>query len=215
MSEATGSTTPRREATRQRLLDAAGALFAEVGLEAASVEAICERAGFTRGAFYSNFETKDELFVELARRVTRERVATVSARVRELEASGSLEMLVGDALGVVESALAMPADDRLGVLLQNEIRINALRSPQLAAAYLAQQDELREGVAQIIDDIAGAGVVRLRVSSVEAARLLMIAWEDAAVRAVMTGADDAGIHARANQAIVLVAQLLLEQPAAP
>ncbi len=63
------ATSRRREATRQKLLDAAAQVFAEEGLDAASVEAICERAGFTRGAFYSNFETKDELFLELAGRV--------------------------------------------------------------------------------------------------------------------------------------------------
>ena len=78
-------TSRRRDLTRQRLLDAAAEVFAEVGLDAASVEAICERAGFTRGAFYSNFDSKDELFLELAGRVAGERVAAVRARVAELE----------------------------------------------------------------------------------------------------------------------------------
>lgn len=51
--------------TRQALLDAAGEVFVERGLHRTSVEAIAERAGFTRGAFYSNFATKEELFAEL------------------------------------------------------------------------------------------------------------------------------------------------------
>ena len=51
--------------TRAALLDAAGAVFVERGFQGASVEAIAERAGFTRGAFYSNFASKDELFAEL------------------------------------------------------------------------------------------------------------------------------------------------------
>lgn len=51
--------------TRQALLDAAGAVFVERGLHRTSVEAIAERAGFTRGAFYSNFASKEELFAEL------------------------------------------------------------------------------------------------------------------------------------------------------
>ena len=88
MTDTVAATTRRREATRQKLLDAAAQVFAEVGLDAASVEAICERAGFTRGAFYSNFETKDELFLELAGNVARERVQAVRARVLELEAAG-------------------------------------------------------------------------------------------------------------------------------
>ncbi|HEX8123597.1 MAG TPA: TetR/AcrR family transcriptional regulator [Solirubrobacteraceae bacterium] len=51
--------------TRQALLDAAGQVFVERGLHRSSVEAIVERAGFTRGAFYSNFSSKEELFAEL------------------------------------------------------------------------------------------------------------------------------------------------------
>ncbi len=93
------TTTRRREATRQKLLDAAAQVFAEVGLDAASVEAICERAGFTRGAFYSNFETKDELFLELAGNVARERVEAVRSRVLELERAGALDQVPEDALG--------------------------------------------------------------------------------------------------------------------
>jgi AcrR family transcriptional regulator len=51
--------------TRQALLDAAAEVFVERGLHRSSVEAIAERAGFTRGAFYSNFASKEELFAEL------------------------------------------------------------------------------------------------------------------------------------------------------
>lgn len=71
----------RRELTRARLLDAAEALFVERGSLNIPIEAICDRAGFTRGAFYSSFSTTDdlllavfdarsrEIFTELARSV--------------------------------------------------------------------------------------------------------------------------------------------------
>lgn len=51
--------------TRAALLDAAERVFVERGLLGASVEAITEAAGYTRGAFYSNFESKEELFAAL------------------------------------------------------------------------------------------------------------------------------------------------------
>lgn len=51
--------------TRRRLLDAAERVFLRRGLQGSSVEEIAAEAGFTRGAFYSNFDSKDELFVEL------------------------------------------------------------------------------------------------------------------------------------------------------
>ncbi|CAH2788185.1 MAG: Transcriptional regulator, AcrR family [uncultured Paraburkholderia sp.] len=56
-----------KDQTRQRLLDAAQAIFMKKGFVAASVEDIAAAAGYTRGAFYSNFRSKSELFLELLR----------------------------------------------------------------------------------------------------------------------------------------------------
>jgi AcrR family transcriptional regulator len=51
--------------TRRALLDAAEVVFLRRGLRGSSVEEISAEAGYTRGAFYSNFEGKQQLFVEL------------------------------------------------------------------------------------------------------------------------------------------------------
>jgi AcrR family transcriptional regulator len=206
-------TSRRREATRQKLLDAAAQVFAEVGLDAASVEAICDHAGFTRGAFYSNFETKDELFLELAGRVARERVGAVRSRVGDLEQSGALTGGSADAFAIVQDVLDISTDDRLGVLLMSEIRIHALRSPALAAAYLAQEDEMLRSVAQIIDDIGRAGTLRFRLSAAECARLFLMVWESTSVRSVMAGLDDAEMCRRTNDELARMAQLVIEPPA--
>jgi AcrR family transcriptional regulator len=56
---------PTREETRQRLFEAAGRVFESQGIAAASIEAIAEAAGFSRGAFYSNFASKDELIIAM------------------------------------------------------------------------------------------------------------------------------------------------------
>ena len=207
-------TTRSRENTRARLLDAASEVFAEVGLDAASVEAVCERAGFTRGAFYSNFESKDELFLELSARVAGERVDAVKARVAELEAGGGFALAPTDALGIVEEVLDVSGDDRLGVLLMSEIRNHALRSPALAAAYLAQEEEMVRGVTQIIDDIARAKTLRFRVPPEQAARLMLSTWENASVRAAMAGLDYEAMCRRTSEEIARVAQLIIEPPTA-
>jgi AcrR family transcriptional regulator len=66
MSTAPIPTRAERQAqTRAALLAAAEQVFVERGFQASSVEEIARRAGFTRGAFYSNFATKEELFAEL------------------------------------------------------------------------------------------------------------------------------------------------------
>jgi AcrR family transcriptional regulator len=57
-----------REQTQQRLLEAAQSVIARKGLASTSVEDIAAAAGYTRGAFYSNFRSKGDLFVELLRR---------------------------------------------------------------------------------------------------------------------------------------------------
>ena len=57
-----------RDQTTQRLLDAALKLIAKKGLGDTSVEDIAAAAGYTRGAFYSNFNSKGDLFIELLRR---------------------------------------------------------------------------------------------------------------------------------------------------
>jgi AcrR family transcriptional regulator len=54
-----------RERTRKSLRDAAAELVASQGLHGTSIEAISERAGYSRGAFYSNYSSKEELFAEL------------------------------------------------------------------------------------------------------------------------------------------------------
>jgi AcrR family transcriptional regulator len=58
-------TRPTRDATRERLFEAAARVFEARGIGAASVEAIAADAGFTRGAFYSNFASKEELIVAM------------------------------------------------------------------------------------------------------------------------------------------------------
>ena len=57
-----------RERTTGRLLAAARKLIAKRGLSATTLDDIAEAAGHSRGAFYSNFSSKGELFVELLRR---------------------------------------------------------------------------------------------------------------------------------------------------
>ncbi|MGZ8804872.1 MAG: TetR/AcrR family transcriptional regulator [Microbacterium sp.] len=208
----TAVTSRRREATRQKLLDAAAQVFAEEGLDAASVEAICERAGFTRGAFYSNFDSKDELFLELAGRVARARVESVRERVALLEREGGMHLVATDPLTIVEQVLDVSGDDRLAILLMSEIRIHALRDPQLGAAYLAQDAEMRASVAQIITDIAQAKTIRFRMPAEEVARLMLTVWESESVRATMAGLDYAAVCRRTSAGLARVARLVIESP---
>ena len=56
---------PTRDDTCEKLFEAAARVFEEEGIGGASIEAIAAAAGFTRGAFYSNFKSKDELIIAM------------------------------------------------------------------------------------------------------------------------------------------------------
>ncbi|WP_407166217.1 TetR/AcrR family transcriptional regulator [Bradyrhizobium sp. ORS 111] len=58
-------TRPTRGNTCEKLFEAAAQVFEEQGIGGASIEAIAAAAGFTRGAFYSNFKSKDELIIAM------------------------------------------------------------------------------------------------------------------------------------------------------
>jgi AcrR family transcriptional regulator len=58
-------TRPTLDDTREKLFEAAARVFEDQGIGGASIEAIAAAAGFTRGAFYSNFKSKDELIIAM------------------------------------------------------------------------------------------------------------------------------------------------------
>jgi len=67
----------KRDEVRSRILEAAYSVFAERGYEGAGLERIAEAAGFSKGAVYSNFANKDELFFAMISARIDERLASV------------------------------------------------------------------------------------------------------------------------------------------
>ncbi len=73
MSSTRMSRREKQQHTRTSLLQAAGKVFCRSGLEGASVDQVAQEAGYTKGAFYANFKSKEELFlVMLDERFARE-----------------------------------------------------------------------------------------------------------------------------------------------
>ncbi|GAA3911573.1 TetR/AcrR family transcriptional regulator [Microbacterium invictum] len=191
MSDATTRpSTRRREQTRARLLDAAHEIFGEVGMDGASVEAICERAGFTRGAFYSNFDSKDELFLALVSRMAEAKMDEVAGRVRDLSTSAPLQPAA-----LVRQVLGVSLGEHTEPQLMSEIRTQALRDPRMAQAYLAWHERLQARVAAVIRTVVDTQGVRLRLSVDEAARLLLSLSEESSMFATIEGKSEAQIGA--------------------
>ncbi|WP_198411146.1 TetR/AcrR family transcriptional regulator [Microbacterium suaedae] len=185
-----------RAATRSRLLDAAAELFAEVGLGATSVEAVCERAGFTRGAFYSNFASKDEIFLELVAAYGNAQIAAVRERVESFGDPVRLD----DTSVVVSILSAVGGDDRFGAQLWTEMTTHAMRDEEFAHAFRETNDRCIEEVSQILAETVERSGARLRTTPVEATRILLAVWVDSSQRGVMEGAsDDDFTRARADE----------------
>lgn len=121
------STRPSRDETRRRLLDGAYQTFCEVGFQAATIEEVCSRAGFTRGAFYSNFKGLDELLLALWERT----VQTTAVAIRtQVAAIGSVDEPFEAALAAL---VAMRAPDRAWFVISTEFLLHSLRTPGLEA----------------------------------------------------------------------------------
>lgn len=157
----------RRQATRDRLLAAAAEVFAERGFHGASVEDICERAGFTRGAFYSNFTDKDELVTELyAQHALRLRTALAAVASRP----GLTLPALLDA--VVDVWAGDPEERRRWHLLTTEFGLHALRDEQARRAWAAIQADVRAGLGEVVDGIVEVHDLRPRVSTERFVRLV-------------------------------------------
>lgn len=71
--------------TRRELLDAAGRVFARRGLERASIDEIAAEAGYTKGAFYASFASKEELFLA----IVDEKFASEAERLAQMLGDGA------------------------------------------------------------------------------------------------------------------------------
>jgi AcrR family transcriptional regulator len=181
---ATSVRSPRRERTRERLLDAALDVFAEVGMQATSIEAVCEAAGFTRGAFYSNFGSKEELFLALMQRDADRQLGTLEQVVETIDAD-SLGTPEGfrAALATVMAALRPDGSARRQwCLVAAEFELLALRDAAVAQLYLTERRRIRAEVGAVLDRILDSLGLRFVVDMPTAVELLMSA-EDAGGRA--------------------------------
>jgi AcrR family transcriptional regulator len=121
----------RTEQTRRKLLDAGLRVFARDGFEAARIEDIAAASGHTRGAFYANFETKEDLFLVLLEAQALKRVGELSA---VLERSKTAQA----ALTALRAAYLERANDPRWAMLTLEFKLFALRHgkhAKLAAAH--------------------------------------------------------------------------------
>jgi len=156
--------------TRERLLDAAEQAFAAEGFGGASLDRIAEAAGFTRGAVYSNFADKADLFVAvLDRRLDRRYAEVADAMLAARDPDAFVGALRSPAWKARGGEDAM----RQWLMLRDEFRLFALRNPS-AAERLARHDRrLRDYYVEAITHLLGRLGVELPMNPRLAAAMLL------------------------------------------
>ncbi len=195
--------TRRRAQTRARLLDAAFAVFATRGFGRANIEEVCEAAGYTRGAFYSNFDTLEELFFALYT----QRSELIATRVAAGLAHPPADL--GELVAQVVGALTV---DRDWVLVSTDFRLYAARNPAVAAALVAHRNKLRDAIgASLAPAIDRCDLPASLRSADELARAVMAIHDGAATELLL---DDDPARFRSWLADLLTALLDHADPAA-
>ena len=140
-----------RERTRERLLDAAADEFKRRGYHGASLEAIAEAAGYTKGAIYSNFDTKADLFKAL---VDRHIDAELAIQAQQF-AGKSLEEVIQELDEVFERQVER---DPQWIALELEFALAGMRDPEVRRRLVAGSEDLRDRTGASIDRLlANAG----------------------------------------------------------
>ena len=132
--------------TRARLIRAAEKIFARDGFEAAKLEEIAAEAGYTRGAFYANFDSKEDLFLALLEGEVSSRIDTVEQMTRSVQDPRA------KLLAFREFFLTI-CQDRRWSLLALEFKLFAVRHPEVKARLAAMNRRLVKPRIGILRDI--------------------------------------------------------------
>ncbi len=133
---------PPRAQVRERILEAAREVFAAAGFANASLDAIAETAGFTKGAVYSSFASKDELFFALLDQQVAGRLAAVEDFVATTP-SPTVE-----AVGAVLDAGVH--GHRQWQVLFTEYWLRAIRDPEIGERFVAHRAVLRDSIEAMV-----------------------------------------------------------------
>ena len=175
----------RLEHTRNLLLDAAEEVFARRGFDAAALEDIADAAGYTRGAIYSHFGSKAELFLAVVERQRQRFLDGFADLVESIRNLGELQADdIADRWG---DLLAAQGFDRAS--LGYEFTLFLLRNPEARDRVSSQREETAHALA----DYIAKGVARLggelTMEAIDLARVVLAANDGVTLNSLVDGHD--------------------------
>lgn len=141
---AASAPTRRRAHTRARLVESAADVFAEKALRRVTVDDLVQAAGFSRGAFYSNFTSIEELFFEVYADQADRMIAAVAEEISAVPA----EDFTFDSVGRVFEALRPYG--RRWFLIHSEFTLLAVRDEEARHRYAAYGDRFRDAIGALV-----------------------------------------------------------------
>jgi AcrR family transcriptional regulator len=151
--------------TRRRLLESGARVFARKGFAAATIEEIAERAGFTRGAFYANFDDKGDLFLS----ILEEQTAAAMRSVGEAVAGAPDDAKLG---AILEWFDRLVVDRRLEMAF-GEVLAVAARDRSMRARLERRYRMILGAVTAMIDDYCASAGLSLPVATADVATMVV------------------------------------------
>ncbi|GGY34268.1 TetR/AcrR family transcriptional regulator [Streptomyces djakartensis] len=188
----TGRVTRRRVRTRANLLRAAFSVFAAKGFGHVSIEEVCEAAGYSRGAFYSNFSSLDELFFALYR----ERADLIAEQVSGALAADGPGLDVPAAVDRVTDVLLL---DRDWLLVKTDFLVHAARDPEVARSLLEHRARLRRAIADRLARARGHTALPAVLGDTDAAAHAVVAAYDGVTTQLLLDRDVVGARSWLKQ----------------
>jgi AcrR family transcriptional regulator len=173
--------TKRRAETRAKLIEAALRVFAAKGFGQVRIEDVCAAAGYTRGAFYSQFASLEELFFTLYD----DRAQVIARQVTE---ALTVEDTIPWSEAVIDRVCATLLLDRDWLLIKTDFLLHAARHPDVADRLAHHRQWLRTAVENRLQGARERLTLPEAIGDIpSAARAVVAAYDGVAVQLLLDG----------------------------
>lgn len=190
-----GTRAERQAQTRLRLIEVAREMFLADGYAATSLDKVAVRAGFSKGAVYSNFSGKEELCMAVLDSIHGQQIDGV---VAAFSGSGDLDDRI--------DAFAQWAREGLGqprwTALESEFGAVARQSPYVAGALRERHREIREAIETLIAQVTAEAGIELRMPADRAATAMLSLGIGLGALRSLDHTVDVGVFADAMRALL-------------
>lgn len=176
----------KRENTRARLVEAAADVVAAKGIAGTRIDDVVKEAGFTRGAFYSNYSSLEEVLTEAVVARSEMILSTITEAVDAIEGVPTTDSLV-DLLGDIRPQA------RTIYLITTEHTLHLLRNPGSPRIPDTIRQEFTARLAGVIEGVLARMGRRPTMPIASLTDIICLLFLDSIAQEAHTGAHD-GAH---------------------